>query len=246
LEPAWKEDKMPKLKSMKVQALRAAFPLTIPIMAGFLFLGTTYGIYMRLSGFSFWYPALISLLVFGGSLQFVLVPLLLAPFAPLETLVLALFLQARHLFYGISMLDQYHNLGWKRFYLIFALCDETFSVAYSARIPQGVDAGWFYFFISLLNHLYWFLGSLVGGLAGSLVQFETRGLDFVLTALFLVIFLDQWSSKGQHLPALTGILVSITGLLILGPDSFLLPVMAAILILLSMGRTFVEKEARQP
>ena len=118
------EDKVSKSKSMKVQALRAAFPLTIPIMAGFLFLGTTYGIYMRLSGFSFWYPALISLLVFGGSLQFVLVPLLLAPFAPLETLILALFLQARHLFYGISMLDKYKGTGWKKFYLIYGMCDE--------------------------------------------------------------------------------------------------------------------------
>ena len=137
---------------MKRQALRAAFPYTIPIFAGFWFLGLAYGVYMNVSGFTFWYPMLMSLTIFGGSLEFVAVTMLLAPFAPVQTFVMTLLIQARHLFYGISMLDKFRGLGWKRFYLIFGMCDETFSINYTAEIPEGVDRGWFMFFVTMLNH----------------------------------------------------------------------------------------------
>lgn len=125
-------------------ALRCAFPYTIPILAGFTFLGMTYGIYMRVSGFGFWYPMLMSLLIFGGSLEFVAVSMLLAPFAPMQTFIMTLMLQ-RHLFYGIAMLDWFKGTGWKKPYLIFGMCDETFSINYSAEIPPEIDRGWFYF-----------------------------------------------------------------------------------------------------
>ena len=155
-------------KSPAVAALKAAFPHTIPIFAGFLFLGMTYGVYMRTSGFSFWYPMIMSVVIFGGSLEFVATSMLLAPFAPVQVFLTAVMIQARHLFYGISMLDKYKGTGWKKPYLIYAMCDETFSVNYTAEIPEGVDRGWFYFFVSLLDEFYWFLGATLGGILGAL------------------------------------------------------------------------------
>ena len=128
---------------MKVKALRAAFPYTIPIFAGFWFLALAYGIYMNTAGFSFVYPMFMSMLIFGGSLEFIAVEMLLSPFAPLQVLIMSLLVQARHLFYGISMLEKYKGMGWKKFYLIFGMCDESFSINYTAEIPEGVDRGWF-------------------------------------------------------------------------------------------------------
>jgi len=226
---------------MKRKALKAAFPYTVPIFAGFWFLGLAYGILMNVSGFSFWYPMLMSLTIFGGSLEFVAVSVLLGPFAPLQTFIMTLLIQARHLFYGIAMLDRYRDLGWKRFYLIFGLCDETFSINCTAEIPAGVDKGWFMFFVTLLNHFYWFSGSTVGGVVGSLFTFNTEGLDFVMTAMFVVIFLEQWRKDERHCSALIGLGCAILCLLVFGPDRFLIPTMAAIILLLGLFKTPIEK-----
>lgn len=183
----------------------------------------------------------MSLLVYGGSLQFVMVPLLLGTFQPLAAFLLALMIQARHLFYGISMLDKYKDLGWKRYYLIFSLCDETFSVNYASEPPKGVDPGWFYFFISLLNQLYWVTASSLGALLGALISMEAEGLSFVLTALFLVILLDQWRKEKRHWSVAIGFLSFLACLLLLGPDSFLLPAMTLILLVLSLFRRRLEE-----
>ena len=142
-----------------MQATRCAFPHTIPIFAGFWFLGITYGIYMNVSGFSFVYPLLMSLTIFGGSLEFVAVEMLLSSFAPLQTLVMALMIQARHLFYGIAMLDRFKGTGWKKIYLIFGMCDESFSINCSVQPPEGIDPGWFMFFVTLFNQIYWVTGA---------------------------------------------------------------------------------------
>ena len=222
-------------------ALKAAFPHTIPIFAGFWFLGITYGIYMNVSGFSFVYPMLMSLTIFGGSLEFLAVSMLLSPYAPLQTLIVSLMIQARHLFYGISMLDRFRGMGWKKPYLIFGMCDESFSINYSARIPEGVDPGWFMFFVTLLNQFYWVSGATIGGLLGSLISFNTQGLDFVMTAMFVVIFLEQWLKERQHITALAGVLISALCLLLFGADSFLIPTMACILFFLTLFRKPVEK-----
>ena len=142
------------IKSRQLQkALQAAFPYTIPIFASFWFLGLTYGIFMHVCGFSFWYPMLMSLLIFAGSAEFVAAQMLLGAFNPLQALAMTLMINARHLFYGISMLDKYRGNGWKDLYLIFGMCDESFSINYTAQIPPGVDRGWFMFFVTLLNHL---------------------------------------------------------------------------------------------
>ncbi|MBE6991059.1 MAG: branched-chain amino acid transporter AzlC [Ruminococcaceae bacterium] len=230
-----------KQKGKRLKALKAAFPHTIPILAGFGFLGIAYGILMNVSGFSFWYPLLISIIVFGGSLQFVMVTMLLSAFAPVQTLIMALLVQVRHLFYGIAMLDKYKGLGWKRFYLILGLCDETFSINCSIEPPEDVDKGWFMLFVTMLNRLYWITGSLLGGLLGSLIEFNTEGLDFAMSAMFVVILLEQLIKEKSHISSIIGLAASIICLIIFGADSFMIPTMITILCLLTFLRKPIEK-----
>lgn len=219
-----------------LKAFKAAFPYTIPIFAGFWFLALTYGILMRSSGFSFWYPALMSLTIFAGSIEFVTVSMLLGPFDPLSALLMTLMINARHLFYGISMLDKYRGMGWKKPYLIFGMCDETFSINYTADIPADIDRGWFMFFVTLLNQFYWVSGATIGGLFGSLIQFSTEGLDFAMVAMFVVIFMDQWMKEKQHLSSLVGLGLAAGCLVLFGPDQFMIPSMISILVVLSLLR----------
>ena len=231
-----------KMKSQTLKkAFRAAFPHTIPILAGFWFLGMTYGIYMNVSGFAFWYPMIMSLVIFAGSMEFVAVNMLLGAFQPLQALAMTLMINARHLFYGISMLDKYRGLGWKKIYLIFGMCDETFSINYTAEIPPDVDRGWFMFFVTLLNHLYWFCGATLGGLFGSLIHFNTEGLDFVMVAMFVVIFLEQWLKEKNHTSSLLGIVLSLICLAAFGADDFIIPAMLAMLGVLTLLRRPLEK-----
>ena len=227
---------------MRRNALKAAFPCTIPIMTGFIFLGAAYGIYMNASGFSFVYPLFMSMLIYGGSLEFVAVEMLLSPFAPLQVFIMALLIQARHLFYGLSMLDKFKGLGWKKFYLIYGMCDETFSVNYTADIPEDVDRGWFMFFVTLLNQFYWVASATTGGIIGSLLKVNTDGISFVMTAMFVVIFMDQWLKENQHISSLIGLGVSLICLLIFGADSFMIPTMITIVVLLTVLRHRLEKE----
>jgi 4-azaleucine resistance transporter AzlC len=226
---------------MRKKALKAAFPYTIPIFAGFWFLGLAYGIYMNVSGFSFVYPMIMSIIIFGGSLEFVAVEMLLSPFAPAQVLVMTLLIQARHLFYGISMLDKFKDMGWKKFYLIFGMCDETFSINYTANIPADVDRGWFMFFVTLLNHFYWVSGATIGGLIGSLIHFDTDGISFVMTAMFVVIFMEQWMKEKHHISAYIGLGAAAVCLIFFGADSFMIPTMLLIVTLLALLRKPLEK-----
>ncbi|GGA48122.1 azaleucine resistance protein AzlC [Psychrobacillus lasiicapitis] len=223
-------------------ALRAAFPHTIPIFAGFVFLGIAYGMYMQSLGFNAIYPILMSLLIFAGSMEFLAANLLLMSFNPLNALLLTLTVNARHLFYGISMLEKYKGTGRKKAYLIFGMCDESFSINYSANIPKEVDKGWFMTFVTLLNHSYWVLGSALGGLFGSLIHFNTEGLEFVMTALFIVIFIEQWRKEKKHLVALIGLTASIISLVIFGGSGFIIPAMMAILASVTIIRKVSEQK----
>lgn len=224
--------------TMRKKAFQAAFPYTIPIFAGFWFLALAYGIYMNANGFP--YPMLMSLLIYGGSLEFVAVEMLLSPFAPMQVFIMTLLIQARHIFYGISMLDRFKGMGWKKFYLIFGMCDETFSVNYTADIPEDVDRGWFMFFVTLLNQLYWVSGATVGGLVGSLLKFDTTGISFVMTAMFVVIFLEQWLKEDNHISSLVGVAAALVCRICFGADSFMLPTMAVIVLLLAASRKRLE------
>lgn len=232
---------MKKSSGVRLTALKTAFPCTIPIMAGFLFLGMAYGIYMNVSGFSFLYPMLTALFVYGGSLEFVIVSMLLAPFAPLQALLMTLMIQARHLFYGISMLDKFKDTGWKKYYLIFGLCDETFSINYTAEIPDNVDKGWFMFYVTLLNQIYWVTGSALGGIFGSFITFNTDGLSFVMTAMFVVIFLSNWEKEDNHAASLVGLAAAAACRLFFPADDFMIPTMIAILCGLTLLRRPLEK-----
>lgn len=229
--------------SDKLAALRAAFPFTIPIMAGYIFLGMTYGITMVASGFDAWIPMLTGIVIYGGSLEFALVGLLQSPFNPIQTLVMAIMIQARHLFYGISMLEPYRAAGRKRAYMIFGLSDETFSIVCSVDAPGGVSRSWFMFFVTLLDQIYWVFGCTLGALTGTLIHFNTQGLDFAMTALFVVIFIQQWQKDKQHISALLGLGLSLVSLFIFGADNFLIPAMLGILAMLMLFRKPIESKA---
>lgn len=224
---------------MKRKAFRAALPYTLPICIGFLFLGMSYGFLMRSKGFSFVYPMFMSIFIFAGSMEFVTVNLLLSAFHPWHAFVLALMVNARHLFYGISMLEKYRNTGLKKFYLIYGMCDESFSIN-CAVTPEGVDQGWFMFFVTLLNHIYWVTGATLGALLGYLIHFDTTGIEFVMTALFVVMFLNQWKESAQHRSALAGIGCSLLCLLVFGSENFILPAMALIVLYFILVRRKTE------
>ena len=215
---------------MKRKALKAAFPYTLPICVGFLFLGISYGFLMRSKGFSFVYPLFTSLFIFAGSMEFVTAELLLSAYNPLHAFLLALMVNARHLFYGLSMLQKYRGTGMKKFYLIFGMCDESFSINCTVTPSPDVDKGWFMFFVTLLNHIYWVTGSTLGALLGYVIHFDTTGIEFVMTALFVVMFLNQWQEARDHRPALLGLGCSLLCLLVFGSSSFIVPAMALIIL----------------
>ena len=180
------------------RSFRAAFPQTLPILAGFLFLGFSYGVYANVSGFSFLYPTLTALLIYGGSLEFVVISMLTEPFAPLQTFLAALIIQARHLFYGIAMLEKFRGTGKKKPYLIFGMCDEAFSINYSAVIPPDVDRGWFMFFVTLLNQAYWVFGAAFGGKISGFTVKST--LLLIYLALISAVAYSLWSILLKYNP----------------------------------------------
>ena len=198
---------------------------------------------MNVNGFSFLYPMLMSLTIFAGSIEFIAVNMLVDAFDPLQAFAMTLMINARHLFYGIAMLDRFRGMGWKKIYLIFGMCDESFSINYTADIPEDVDRGWFMFFVTLLNHFYWFSGATLGGIFGSFLHFSTEGLDFVMTAMFVVIFLEQWLKEENHFSAICGLVVSLLCLILFGADQFMVPAMLAILGVLTLLRKPLEKGA---
>lgn len=221
-------------------ALKAAFPHTIPIMTGFLFLGMAYGILMRTQGFHPLFPTVMAMTIFGGSLEYVCVEMLLSAFAPVETLLMALLIQARHLFYGIAMLDKYRGFGWKTPLLIFGMCDESFSINCSVEVPKDIDKGWFYLWVTILNWSYWWMGATLGAQLGAILPFDTEGLDFVMTAMLFVIFLDAWLKEKQHWSSLIGLGCAVGCLLLFGAEGFMLPTMGCILAALYLARKPIE------
>ena len=226
---------------VRTKALQAAFPYTIPVLTGFLVLGIAYGILMSSVGYGFLWPALVSVFVFAGSMQFVAVGMLAEGFAPISLLLMTLMVNARHLFYGLSLLERYKNTGWMKPYLIFGLCDETYSILCSTEIPADVDRRWFMFFVTGLNHLYWVSGSAIGGLLGEVIPFDSTGIDFALTALFVVILIAQWQGAKDRLPTLIGIAGAILCRLAFGADRFLIPAMVVILASVTGLRPYLER-----
>ena len=213
--------------------LKTALVSTLPVMAGYLVLGMGFGILLHTRGYGLFWSAAMSLLIYAGSMQYLAVDLISGGAGLITAAVTTLMVNARHLFYGISMIGKYRDTGWRKPYLIFALTDETYSLNCSGA-PEGVDReGDYYFLVSLFNHSYWVLGSILGSLLGKAIPFSTEGIDFALTALFVTVFVEQWISTKDHIPALLGLGVSVLCLLIFGPGNFLIPAM--VLITLALG-----------
>jgi 4-azaleucine resistance transporter AzlC len=229
----------------KKAALRAALPHTIPVFTGYIVLGTAFGILMDSKGLSLLWILLASTFIYAGSMQFLAVAMIAAGLDPIYAFLMTLIVNARHLFYGLSMLEKYRGLGKLKPYLIFSLTDETFSLLCTVEVPKGVNRKWFFFFISVLDHLYWILGSLLGGILGSMIPINTKGMDFVLTALFVVLFLNQWQSTKNHLPAILGVAAAFLCRLVFGASDFILPTMLLLLIALLALKRPLEGRRRE-
>lgn len=211
-----------------IRSMIRVFPQTIPVLIGYFFLGTAYGILMVDAGYGLAWIAASSLLMFAGSGQYVTISLLAAQVHPVYAFLVILLVNARHIFYGIALLPKYQGKGWKKWYMIWGMTDETFSINSTLSIPSDCQSCNHYFAITLLNHSYWVLSGLFGGLVGLVFQFDTTGFEFVLTALFIVIFLDQWDKTKEHRPALLGVVMTVLSLVIFGKEWFLLPAMLLI------------------
>ena len=228
---------------MKRNAFRAALPHTLPVLTGYVVLGISYGVLITAKGFPFWMPALTSLTIFAGSMEFVLVNILLGAFDLFQAFFMTLMVNARHLFYGLSMLEQYKSLGLKKLPLIYGLTDETFSIVCGVQPPEDVDRTWFMLFVTILNHSYWVAGCTLGGILGSMLSVNTKGIEFVMTAMFVVIFLEHWQKQTNHLASLLGLALPVGCLLLFGADGFMIPAMLAIVLALTLLRKPLEKEA---
>lgn len=223
-------------------AFKAALKDTIPVLTGYLFLGGGFGILLSESGYGVGWALLMSVCVFAGSGQYLLVSLLSSGASLLSTAVATLLVNARHLFYGISLVDTYKDAGKKKPYMIFALTDETYSLVTQAKVPGGVNKTTYCFLVSALDHCYWIAGCVLGSVAGTLLPIDFSGISFVLTALFVTMFVEQWLSTKDHVPALIGVVCTALCLLIFGAEIFLIPSMTAIAGLLILRRS---KERRQ-
>ena len=213
---------------MDKKTAKTAFFDTIPVMTGYLFLGIGFGIIMQQNGFGLGWAAVMSLFIYAGSMQYVGVGLLTGGAGLVTAALATLLVNARHLFYGISMINAYKGTGKKKPYLIFALTDETYSLVSREQLPRGVERNAYFFLVSLFDQCYWVAGTVLGSMAGSLIPMNFEGIDFALTALFVTIFVEQWLSSKDHFPAIVGVVSAAACLLLFGPDTFLIPTMILI------------------
>ena len=224
---------------------RYALLRTLPVMAGYLVLGLGFGVLLQSKGYGLGWALAMSLLVYAGSMQYVAVDLLAGGASLIAAALMTLTVNARHLFYGISMVERYRDAGPAKPYLIFALTDETYSLVCSGEVPEGVDRRGYFFLVSLLDQLYWVAGSAAGALVGSLLPFDSTGIDFSMTALFLVVMTEQWRASRDHTPALVGLGVSLVCLVVFGADNFLIPAMIGITLALTLLRGPLQRSAQQ-
>ena len=224
-----------------MKLLKNVFIKTLPIMAGYLSLGIGFGVLLKVSGYGVWWALIMSITMYAGAMQYVAISLITSGATFLSTATTTLLVNARHLFYGISLIEKYKGAGLKKLYMMFALTDETYSLVCSIKAPKGTDPHTYYFFISLFNHCYWISGCVLGNLLGGLINFDTKGIDFVMTALFVTIFIEQWTSTKEHIPALIGIMSAIICLLLFGSENFLIPTMICIIVFLTIIRKKLEK-----
>lgn len=220
------------MRQIKLNEVKYAFLQSIPVMLGYIFLGIAFGLMLHDGGYSFWWAFFSSLMIYAGSMQFVLVTLLTGGAGLIYSAVMTFFINGRHLFYGLSFIEKFRNMGKKYPYMIFSLTDETYSVLCDLKVPEKMNEKRIMFFIALFDHTYWILGSVLGGILGELITFDTTGIDFSMTALFVVIVINQWRESKQHRPVLVGGVIGVLCLVLLGSDQFLLPALSITAIIL--------------
>lgn len=224
------------MKKEVFREIRFAFTQTIPVLLGYIFLGIAFGLLLQNAGYSFWWAFFCSLFIYAGSMQFVLVTLLTGGVSLIYAAVMTLFINGRHIFYGLSFIEKFRSMGKAYPYMIFSLTDETYSVLCSLKIPDKMDEKRVSFFIALFDHSYWIIGSVLGAVIGELITFDTTGIDFSMTALFVVIVLNQWMESREHRPAIIGAVIGMLCLMLFGADKFLLPALTITALALLGGR----------
>ena len=225
-----------KMKS----AIKAAFPVTIPVLLGYLSIGIAFDLLFEKAGYNFIWALFTSLIVYAGAMQFIAVSFFYGGIGLIQIAIMTIVVNFRHIFYGLSFLDRFSGMGRKKWYMAFALTDETYSLLCGKEAPEGVDEKKFYFCVAFLNQSYWVLGSVIGSLAGSMITFDTAGMDFAMTALFIVIFLDQGKAYPSHLPALIGVGGTVAVLIAIGPGNLVIPSMILIVAALMLARKRIE------
>lgn len=217
--------------------LRFSFITTLPVFFGYIFLGIAFGLLLQRAGYNALWALGISTFVFAGSMQFVLISFLGSGISLLSVLLMTLSVNSRHMFYGLTFIERFKSMGKAYPYMIFSLTDETYSLLCGTKIPKELNEKQVYFAIALMNQLYWITGSVLGALLGELIKFNSEGIDFAMTALFVVIFVEQWLSDSTHIPAFVGLICGALSLLLFGPSSFLLPALIS-----SIGLLFLLKK----
>ena len=221
-----------------------AFKQSVPVMLGYIFLGIAFGLLLQNAGYSFVWAFLASVVIYAGSMQFVLVNLLTAGAGLFYTALMTLFINGRHIFYGLSFVEKYKKMGKAYPYMVFSLTDETYSVLCGTKVPEGMSEDKVFFWISLLDQSYWVLGSVIGALAGRYITFDTTGIDFSMTALFVVIVVEQWRGSRSHFPALLGAACGVLWLVALGPEQFILPALCSCVLILILARGHLQASAK--
>ncbi len=223
-------------------AFQKAFPYTIPVLTGYLFIGIAFGVMYAEKGYSAWWAVLMSLLVYAGSGQYLAVNFFVPGISFLQVIFMTLMVNIRHVFYGLSLLERFNKIGKKRWYMIFGLTDETYSLLCTAKVPKEVEEEKFLFAISALDQSYWVIGSAIGGILKSVLPFNAEGIEFAMTALFVVIFIEQWMERKNRLPAVIGAGSALLCLQIFGSGSFVFPTMILSILILFASRKRLEKE----
>ena len=227
-----------------LNAIRKSFKYSVPILFGYIPLGIAFGILLQSAGYNAVWAFFVSVFIFGGTGQFLCVSLLAAGADVPHVMLMTFLLHFRHFFYGLSMIDKYHKIGKTKWYLIFGLTDETYAILSTEKPPEGVSRAAFYTSVTFLNHCYWIIGGVIGATIGGILPFNTKGIEFVMTALFAVLVVEQWKAHKNHLPALIGFVLPIISLIVLGADNFLIPALLAVSVALMCLRPKLDKEAR--
>lgn len=212
--------------------LKFAFKQTIPVLLGYMFFGMAFGLLLQKAGYGVLWSIIIAIVVYAGSMQFVLVGFLINPVSMLSAAAMTLSVNSRHIFYGLSFIEKFRSMGKKYLYMIFSLTDETYSLLCGVIIPEDLDSDQVMFNMALLNQIYWIVGCSTGVLLGGILPFNTTGVDFAMTAMFVVIFIDQWKATKDHIPAITGLTSAAVCLFVFGADNFILPSLAVVVVVL--------------